>query len=922
MGAPSVERKKGPWWLPPKRHLKRELIPRGNETPIGRMNHEDDDEEVGNVGLLHPRVDAHWHVQDSEVTTHLYRRVRGSRLSFFPERVVDTTQSERTRRIEMPQADQIVSDDFRRHHYIAMLPALAMVQANAEAWWAARRGTALTPSPPVHFTRMKGSAVGALLVGGLIALIWPAQLEAQEPTGRIAGVVRDATTQGPVEGATVSLSNGAAQSTDVDGRYRFEDVAVGTVLIEIRRIGYQVLLEPDILVRSDRTIVLAHALRIAAIQLEGITVPSATYFDRDATVSAAPHGLSGEEIRRSAGSIGDVLRLAQTLPGVALTNDTRNDLVVRGGSPAENLTLVDNIEVPSLNHFSSQNTSGGPVSMLNTDFISDTRFSSGGFAARFGDRLSSVLEIDMREGSRDRNQFAIDMGTSGGGFIGEGPLSESGSWLLSLRRSYLELLADAIGLTAVPEFWNLNAKVAYDLGQRDRVWGIAIGGIDHIRIDVDANDLDDPSLENVEFNGWRTIVGVNWRHVFDWGFGTLTLSDARSSNEIESRDARIGNQLVFDQDDRDGVITTKYDVSAALSSDDQLRIGAELRYKRGIYDLDVPLGAESPFVEQAVRVNPIQLSTTVTSADVGAYAEYSRRLGRRFDGNAGVRLDLYDFIDETRVGGQVRLVFHASSNVDIAAAGGVYHQQPPLVFLAAVPANRALDPIRAQHLIASVLAYPREDIRIVVEGYLKYYDDYPVSTQFPELTLANTGADYGISQLLFPMTSVGDGRARGVEASVQKKYASGWYGQVSYSLSDSDHAALDGVRRPAAFDIRHLLTVWGGTTVGNWEISAKYAFTSGRPYTPFLLLPSRAQNRGIFDLARVNAERSPVFQRIDIRIERRFIFNGWSLFAFADVLNVTNRKNEQQYIWNEKTLEPDWLDQFATVPNLGFTLKF
>ena len=761
-----------------------------------------------------------------------------------------------------------------------------------------------------------------LLLGGLALLTWGAQLNAQQPTGRISGVVRDASTQGPVEGATVRVGGGSTQLTDPDGRYLFEDVRVGTVLLEIRRIGYQVLLEHDVLVRSDRTTVLAHALRVAAIRMEGLAVEARTYFDRHTTESATDHGLTGEEVRRSAGAIGDPLRLAQTLPGVALTNDTRNDLVVRGGSPAENLTLVDNIEVPSLNHFSSQNTSGGPVSMLNTDLISDVRFSSGGFAARFSDRLSSVLEIDLREGSRDRNQFGADMGIAGFGFIGEGPLSESGSWVVSLRRSYLELLADAIGLTAVPDFWNLNAKVAYDLGRRDRVWGIVISGIDNIHFDVDPGDLNDPSLQNLEFSGWRFIAGANWRHVFDWGFGTFTLSDASSSTEVETRDGRIGNQLVFAQDDRDGVTTAKYDLRATLSPRDHVRIGAELRSHRGTYELDVPLGAESPFVVEAVRLNPIQVSSRVTSADIGAYAEYDRRLGPRFSSHTGVRFDRYDLIDEARIGGQARLLFHVSPKLDVAAAGGVYHQRPPLVFLAALPGNRALDPIRARHLVASVMAYPREDIRFVLEGYLKDYDDYPVSTQFPQLTLANTGTEYGIAQLLFPMTSLGVGRARGVEASIQKKFSLGWYGQVSYSLSDSEHAALDGVRRPAAFDIRHLFTVWGGVAIGSWDISGKYAFTSGRPYTPFLLLPSREQNRGILDLTQINAERSRVFQRIDLRIERRFTFTRWSLFAFADVLNVTNRKNEQQYIWNEKTLEPDWLDQFATVPNVGFSVKF
>lgn len=745
---------------------------------------------------------------------------------------------------------------------------------------------------------------------------------AAQSQGRITGVVRDAATQGPVSGAEVRLSDGTSLLTDAQGRYAILAAPIGTLELEVVRLGYRPIRVADVLVRADRTTVLSHTLEPVALELESVDVTVTTYFDRQITGSATAQGISNEEVRRTAGAIGDVLRLAQAFPGVALTNDTRNDLVVRGGSPAENLTIVDGIEVPTLNHFSSQNTSGGPVSMLNTDLIDEARFSAGGFEARFADRLSSVLDLEVREGSRDRTQFALDMGIAGFGAIGEGPLGNKGSWVASLRRSYLELLQDAIGLSATPEYWNLNAKFAYDVSPRDQVWGLFIGGIDDIQFDFDAEDLDDPFVTNTTYEGWRTIAGANWRHVFDWGYTTVTVSDAMSAYEIQDRDTRLDNALTFDQNDRDGVTTAKLDVRADLARRLDGRFGVDFRRHRGDFDVALPLGAENPFSADPVRVNPIDVEGDVTSADVGGHGELTLQLTSTLDLTAGARVDAYDLIDETRVSPRARLRLRPTETFDVGVSAGIYHQAPPLVFLSVIEENRQLDPIRSEHLVVSTAYYPQPDVRLSLEGYWKGYESYPVSTQFPELTLANTGTDYGVAQLLFPMTSDGTGESRGIEFSVQKKYTGDWYGQFSYSLADSEHAALDGVTRPAAFDIRHTFSVFGGTALGDWLVSGKFTYASGRPYTPFLVGPSQAQNRGIFDLAQTNAARSPDYQRLDLRVERQFTLNDWSLFVFSDVVNVTNRVNAQQRVWNGKTLEGDWLDQFALVPNIGFSVKF
>ena len=747
---------------------------------------------------------------------------------------------------------------------------------------------------------------------------------AQSPTGVISGKIIHASTNQPLEGANIILRGqtiGAA--TDREGFFRIPSVPVGSYELVISSLGFKPVLVTDIVIRSNRVTQVNRSLEEAFIEAEEVIVEGGRYFEENSENLTSAQSLSYEEIRRAAGAIGDVLRLTQALPGVAITNDQRNDLVVRGGSPSENLVLIDNIEIPSLNHFGAQNTSGGPISMLNTEFLSDASFFSGGFSAQYGNRLSSVLDISMREGSRERFSADLEMGIAGFGAIVEGPISEKGSYMFSLRRSYLEFLEGAIGLTAVPEYWNLNAKMVYQLNPSNKLTLISLGGIDDIQFVVDPDDLEDPSLENTDFGGWQTINGINWQHLISpTVFGNLALSDAMYAYNNEVFDEELGNQLTFRQRDIEGVTSLRYGLTILPRRIGEFRVGFDARVLRANYDLQLPLGVLSPLNPEPVRLNPISLDERFSTTQAGAYAEFSPKISTRLTLNIGGRYEYFDFIEASRISPRASLRFALHPAVNLNASWGHYYQMPSLVFLNADPVNKDLKPMRADHYIAGLSFFPRDDIRITAEGYIKEYADYPVSTQFETLTLANTGDDFGVNNLLFPMTSEGNGISRGLEIYAQKKMTNNFYGQISYSYSQTEHQALDGVRRPASFDIPHTFTILGGYAFGEWELSGKFTYASGRPFTPYLTDLSTDQNRAILDLSQVNAGRAPEYHRLDIRVDRRFNFTNWSLLAFLDLLNVYNRENIQQFIWNPKTVERDVVPQYAFIPNLGFNVKF
>jgi hypothetical protein len=725
--------------------------------------------------------------------------------------------------------------------------------------------------------------------------------------------------------ATVLVENTAlAAVTDAEGRFRLPDVPAGTHVLRIEAPGYGVLSQPDVLVSPGRSSAIAIDLDPGSSAFSEQVVVKAPTFDRPPEVTTSSYGMQYAEVRRSAGAIGDINRFVQALPGVVIANDQRNDLVARGGSPSENLTLIDNIEVPNLNHFGAQGTGGGAISMLNTELLADATFLAGGFPSDFGNRLSSVLDVRLREGNRASTEVEADVNFAGASLVMEGPLTKSGSWIATVRRSYLNVLSDVISLPAVPETTSYQFKGVYDVDPQNKVWVVGLGGRDSILFEVDEADLDDPSLVRVDNEGWRVVTGANWQRLFGKrGYGILSLSDASSYFGVEARDRQLGDRVTLLNSSREGETTLKYDVSWQLGRAWSVRTGAAWRRIRSELDIDQPFGVENPYSVDPTRVNVVSLHTAFTTSISSGHLQVSGPIAPRLKLTLGSRVDRFAYLDETRVSPRAGLAFELSPNVTATASVGRYHQQPDLVFLNADPINRDLDTMRSDHVVVGVSYVPRPDVKISVEAYRKTYARYPVSLEYPTLSLANTGDVFGVGGLLFPMVSQGDGRSRGLELFLHKRLTRGLYGQVSYTLSRTEHAALDDVLRRGTFDAPHTASIIGGYRAGpSWEFSTRFTFISGRPYTPPLVTESQAQNRWISDLGRVNAERTPSYHRLDLRVDRRFSLGPTYTTFFFEAQNVYNRENVFRYAWNPKTRMVDADLQFAFLPVFGVNVEF
>lgn len=768
----------------------------------------------------------------------------------------------------------------------------------------------------VQPSRIPGFAF-VLLTASLLAA-------AEERSGSLSGSVTDEATRRPIPGATVRVeSTDLTATTEASGRFAVTGVPAGAQRLLVEATGYVPRRLMDVVVTPDRETTLAIDLAAAPTLRESVDV-EASSFARPADVAASVVGMSYEEIRRAPGAFGgDVGRLIQSLPGLAGRDDLRNDIVARGGSPTENLILVDGVEVPSISHFGAQGASGGPITMLSAEVVGDARFTAGGFPARHGERLSSVLEIFLREGDRRRRQVEIDVGTSGAGLVAEGPLGRRGSWLMSGRRSYVDLIAGSVEASAIPIYSNYQAKLVYDLGRADRLSLVGLGGRETIAVDVAKQEQDDPNTLNTDQLGWRTTTGLAWQHLFGArGVGTLTLSDSRLAARTDAWDTTLGGQLVLHNDSTEGETSARYEATVQGRGLGTLSVGVSGKRLTAGLDRRQPLGQEDPFSTDPTRVNAYDLAEDYATWQAGGFAQLTRPLGSVLGLTMGGRVDHFAAGGATRVAPRASLVVRPHARLELSLAAGRYYQTPGLVFLRAAPENARLEPMRADHLVAGLALTPRSDLRITVEAYVKRYERYPVARDYRSVSLANLGDAFDTSLFLVPLLSRGTGRARGIEVYVQKKLGRRFYGQASYAYSRVEHRAQDGVLRPGRFDLPHVATAVGGVKLSRTlEVSTRVSYTSGRPITPFDPALSHEQNREVYDVTRINGARAPEYFRFDLRLDRRFELGFGNLVLYLEVDNVTDRENIREYIWNRRENRLDTAPQAGRMIIGGLNLE-
>lgn len=739
--------------------------------------------------------------------------------------------------------------------------------------------------------------------------------------GIVSGRVVERISNRPIAGAVVRVAApgrvvAGEAVTEADGSYRLElPPGAYTGTVEVAGLPAQSL---GLITVTSRYNSIHHVRLDARIEKTRIeeTIEIRGGYDTptiDQPLSAI--ALRRAEIRSLPGTGGDVLRTISSLPGVTAISGQFGDLLVRGGLPGENLTFIDQIPVGDFTYLNDQydNGRGGRAAILAADVFDRLEFSAGGFGPRYGDRLSSALDITIRQAARDQVQGTIfaDLGVAGVSL--ETPLGRRGGWFSSLRRSYIDLAFDLLDLGDIGKPRNLDLinKINWDLAPRHRLslTSLALSERYSLPLRIARGAANRRERLVTERSGDRYIVGLTLSSTL----GERTLSNLTAWGIGEHQDGsfrRIDNVTLQRQRDlRESQFGLKEELSAVLSPRLSLATGGGIVVQQGSYDIYERSPAGFSLVQEEyfapTRRHRSRLGATSTSY---GYGSLSWQAAAWLTLTPGARIDRYGLTGETlvspRLSGRARIAPRLAVNL----GWGIYRQPPSTFLLALTPANRGLRTQEATHAIGGLEWLVRDDTRLTVELYQKSYRRVLVQPTLSSPVHFNSGA-----------TTV-----RGLEVTAWRALTSRLAGQAAYAWTNGRRSLTpEGDRFPLEVVRPHQLTLIGLTRPGKWSFATKLRMASGLPYSPLVPVTSGNPPVTLFALARTadrNAARLPGFRQLDLRVERRFNFNRWSFAPYLDIFNLTKHRNVTEVTWRPGGV--GLLAERTRIPIFGARIEF
>ncbi len=725
----------------------------------------------------------------------------------------------------------------------------------------------------------------------------------------LTGLVKNAFTNEPVSFANIIILNTTSGTTsNEEGIFSFTNINPGYVRLQLSIIGYEPLITEEIQISAIRSNYIEISLKPTTTTLNEIKIVSSPFANK-AENPVSLHRIGVDIIEKSAGAGRDFSKVLQSFPGVGSTVSFRNDLIVRGGGPSENRFYLDGIEIPTLNHFSTQGASGGPVGILNVDFIREVDFYSGAFPAARGNALSSVFEFRQIDANREKGNYRSTIGASEVSFSVNSPLSEKTSILFSVRRSYLQFLFDKIGLPFLPTFNDFQIYTKTRINKKNEISFIGVGALDNFRL----NPSPKPSEENryilsylPSYEQWNYTAGVSYRHFLEESFYLLVLSRSHLNNAIykyAGNDKSSDDNLIYDynSDEIENKFRFEY-----FSNPRDFTINAG-------YNIEFSQYYNRTYKEVYINQNPdiINYKSNLGIFKWGTFASVSYSI---FDKNltlsTGFRMDANNYSAKMnnmlkQFSPRASASYNISESVSFNTAIGKYYQLPAYTTMGYRNADgllqnkiNSLDYINANHFIAGIDWQPDTYTRLSIEGFNKKYYNYPLSVN-DGISLASKGASYGVfgDEEVIPASR---GKVFGFEFLVQKRSPKNLSYLLAYTFVVSEFTNSTGKMIASSWDSGHLLTLTLNKTLKrDWGIGIKWRYVGALPYTPYDYDKSAkveawsSQRREYPDFSRFNSKRLDAFHQLDLRIDKTWYFNKFSLSFYLDIQNAYNSKYRQ-----------------------------
>ena len=743
---------------------------------------------------------------------------------------------------------------------------------------------------------------------------------AQELKGTIKGKVLDAENMQPLVGVNVMLQDSKIGcATDTDGNYEIPKVKIGSYNVVYSYIGYEKVVNTDVIVKSERITYINVEMKPSSVDMKGVDV-TAGYFSQTEVQSLSAINFSYEEIRRSPGAGGDISRIIFGLPSLAKINDTKNSLIVRGGSPVENGFFLDNIEIPNINHFPVQGSTEGPIGIINVDLIDNVNFYSGGFSSSYGDRLSSIMDLKFREGDRSGYNVQADMSMQGFGGVVEGPINGGkGSFVLSARRSYLDLILDLMNeKVGLPTYSDVQTKVVYDFDADNKIQFVDVFSYDNQKMNQ-ADAKENKNNVYVDYKYYMNTAGLNWQHLWGKsGYSNISFAHTYSKTNgkfFQTRDAK----MLMDNN--------SLEEEFKLRNSNHLFVSSELKFEFGIDAKNIITDYNQFYNEYQDlfgQVTPaLRLNKNIGTFKAGAYANLSWEPFPKFKINPGVRVDYYDYNRTANISPRFSLTYEFNEMTSLIGATGIYYQNIPWVLAAQKDEFKNLSNPKSYHYIIGLNHLLTESTKLTLEVYNKDYFDFPMDPSQPNLFVFDQAVVENLFLTHQSLISAGEANSKGIELTIQKKLAKDFYGLAAVSYSKAKYKGLDNKWYDRVYDNRFTFAIEGGYKPDEkWEFSLRWLYAGGAPYTPFDEEASRKAFKGVYDESKVNSVRLPDFHSLNIRADRRFNFESSSLIVYLSVWNAYARGNVAAYTWNEIDNKVEAEKMWGILPVFGIEYEF
>lgn len=720
---------------------------------------------------------------------------------------------------------------------------------------------------------------------------------------QIKGTVIDKSTRQPLEFVNVLVVGlGIGASTDSNGNFTITQVPPGIYRLQASFLGYKTALTPEYRVN--------HVTPYVQIELEeentslNEVVVTASPFQKvvESPVSLRVIGL--QEIEKAPGANRDISKVVQNYPGVAFSPiGYRNDLIVRGGGPSENRFYLDGVEIPNINHFSTQGASGGPVGLIDADLIRSVKFYSGAFPADRGNALSSVLDFSLRDGDMERNSLKATLGASEVSLSSNGHLGKKTSYLVSVRQSYLQALFKVLGLPFLPAYTDASFKLKTRFDSHNELTLLGLGGLDRMKLNLGIEGEDAeymlsylPKIEQETY----TVGGV-YRHYTPIHVQTIVLSQSYLNNrniKYRNNDESSEDNLTLHLGSVEQETKLRMENTSSWSVW-KVKAGFDLNYSRYKSDEYRKIFAD------ALRAYNYHTDLSLWRWGLFASIDYAAP-DKSFTASIGVRTDGNNYSDKMKelwrqLSPRLSVSYRLAEGLFLSGHVGLYYQLPSYTALgfkgeAGDYVNKHLDYISVSQESVGLSWTPNENMEFSVEGFYKLYGNMPFSLS-DQIPLSCKGNDYGTigNEAL---SSEAKGRSYGAE--LMFKWLLTQKLNLSSSLTIFKSEFKDGKQGsyvPSAWDNRFILNVSGTYNFPkHWSLGAKVSCIGGSPYTPYdeakssLVEAWDVQGRAYYDYSRYNQERLPVFGQLDVRVDKTFYLKKCMLGFYLDIQNITASK--------------------------------